>query len=479
MEKIIIFGAGKFYENRRNQFFPDIEIVAFIDNDHQLYGKYIDRKPITLPNQIEQFSYDKIVLMSIKTNADEMKEQLIRLGVDEKKIWLWEEFKKDMGRGRLKLYSGNKELIEGGKKVLIISTYLHYNGATVVIAHAAEILQKRGYNIVLAAPGGTYKYVNEMNNKGINVVICPSLPYLHQEEFFWIQQFDLVLVNVFQMIQCACEISKVKPVLWWIHEPKELYEETIYQFNEYANLDNMSKINIYAVSSIARKNFNSYFPERINATLGFGIPDENVQGIRIKNKKDITFAIIGAVFPLKAQDTFIRAIELLDEDEKKDVQFWIVGSIWESDYSNEIKRGASKEPSIKILGELTRDEMNKAYADIDVVVCPSLEETVSLAIVEGMMHGKVCVTSDAVGMADYIIEGKNGFIHQVGDYVTLSEKMKWIIKHRNKISEIGIHARKTYEEHFTLEKFADRLESAIINTIEKRDKNICPDTEYK
>ena len=66
MTKIVVFGAGAFYHNRKNYILPDIRIIAFIDNNYKLHGKELDGVPVIGPDDIHQISYDKILLMSKK-----------------------------------------------------------------------------------------------------------------------------------------------------------------------------------------------------------------------------------------------------------------------------------------------------------------------------------------------------------------------------------------------------------------------------
>ncbi len=466
--KIMIFGTGKFYQNRKNQIASDCVITAFIDNNQVLQGKQMDCVPIISPSSINQFTYDKIVLMSAKKYADEMRNQLIELGVASENILSWEQLCSERLRGSFRFYCGNSSIIQKRKKILILSTILDYNGGTLAAVYAARALQERGYNVILAAAEGNQEFIHETVEGGINVVLCPALPYLHEEEIFWIQQFDAVLVNVFQMIKCACDICNIKPVLWWIHEPSTIYEPIMNQFIECACQEEFSKANVYAVSGIPQKIFNHYFPGVIKETLGYGIPDENREGIIERGSKNKTvFAIIGNVCPRKAQDIFVRSAKLLEGKDRADAEFWIIGFIGEDEYSNQIKELALNEPSIKIMGLLTRKELRKIYPEIDAVVCPSLEDPLPVVMTECMMYGKACVVSDATGTIDYIKDGENGFICKKGDISGLSEKMGWIIHNKEKLQEIGLNARQTYEAYFSLEKFGERLEAALLNTIEK------------
>lgn len=460
--KILIFGSGKYYQKHKRYLTSNADAIAIIDNNIYLYGKYIDNLPIIPPDHIDQFPYDKIILVSIYAN--EMKKQLLELGIKSEKIWYLEQFKSEIEHGKFKFYCGSNEFSKAGKNILIITTALNYDGGSLAAVYAAIAMQRRGHNVILAAPNGDSAFINETYRENVNIVICPTLPYLHKEELYWIQQFDIVIVNVFQMILSAYEISKIKPVMWWIHEPKNMYDDIIYQFSECAKLNLLSNINILAVSRIPQSNFNLFFPGRIEKTLTYGIPDRNTYDI-CQNKEIIVFAIIGGIDPRKAQDIFIYAVNLLEDEVKENIRFWIIGDIGTNNYSNDIRELVSREPAIQIIGELTRDEIHRAFKDIDIVVCPSREDPLPIVMTEGMMYGKVCITSDANGTIDYIEDGKNGFICKSGDPGDLAKKMRWIINNKDKLPFIGAQARKTYEEYFTLERFGEQLESVLQETI--------------
>ena len=465
--KFMIFGTGKYFRRRKAQIAPDTEIVAYIDNDRALQGQCIDGIPIILPCEICRFSYDKILLMSAK--AEEMKEQLLETGHAEEDIWCWERYLSEKACGTFQFYCGNMKDVQGKKKILIISTDLGYNGGTIAAVYSAAALQNMNYSVVLAARAGDRKFIEETVKEGINIVLCPAFPYLHREELYWISQFDAVVVNVFQMIQCACDISRIRPVVWWIHEPgaasESIYPDIMRQFGRCADRDKMKDIDIYAVSSIAKRNFNTYFPARIEKTLGYGIPDKGTETIQPMRHEKLIFAVVGGICPRKAQDIFIRAAALLQEQEKKNAEFWLIGSIGDDAYSQKIYELAEQEPGIKIRGLLTRTEMDEIYENIDVVVCPSLEDPLPIVMTEGMMYGKICIVSEATGTADYIVDEDNGLVCKKGDAEDLCRKMRWVMEHAGEWDRMRKRARKTYEQHFTMDRFARRLEQAVSESI--------------
>lgn len=459
--KVVIFGAGKFYQEKKEEFlsYKDIEQIAFIDNNKELYGTYINDIPIFPVEQIDFLSYDVILLMSAK--AGEMKKQLVKIGISNSKIWFWEKFRSEKNKGIFHFYCGQQGKLLIKKKILIITTDLGYNGGTLAAVYAAMELQKRMYYVMLAAPGGNPVFIEEMEKAGLNIVVCQALPYLYQKELAFIDRFDVVIVNVFQMIVSACETSKIKPVLWWIHEPVDVYVSLIDQFQEYTMKEKMEKINIYAVSRIAQKNFNAYFPERIAKTLAYGIPDEKRDIEKEEKSGKMIFALIGNVTPIKGQDILLEAVKKLDNSEKSNMAFWLIGKIQGDSYYNNIREEATKESSVNLLGEMTRKEIRDVYEKIDVLVCTSWQDSLPIVVTEAMMHGKICIVSDSTGMADYISNGQNGFIFKTGDVEDLSDKMKWVFHNKEKLQQIGVNARVVYEKYFTMDYFGDQLETVL------------------
>ena len=167
---------------------------------------------------------------------------------------------------------------------------------------------------------------------------------------------------------------------------------------------------------------------------------------------------------MKAQDVFLQAAQKLMKSYPGQADFWLIGSCSNSPYAKDIQQSVKDFPVAKVLGEMPRKELGKLYRNIDVVVCASLEETMSMTIIEGMMHGKVCITTNATGIADYIKDGENGFVCEAGDAEALCAKMAYILSHKEQCRKLGENARKTYEKFFSMRDFGKRLEQTLLET---------------
>ena len=188
--------------------------------------------------------------------------------------------------------------------------------------------------------------------------------------------------------------------------------------------------------------------------------------IQSQNNRIITFAIIGSIIERKAQDIFISAINQLSKEEIDKSRFYIIGSYDSGEYASRIIEESKEYGNIIVTGNLTREEIDNIYSEIDVAVCPSREDPLPIVMTEAMMYRKPCIASDSTGTADYIKDGINGFVCKTEDSEDLCEKMRYFIHNPEKIEKMGQEARKIYEEYFTMDKFADRLCNEMQKTID-------------
>lgn len=471
--KIIIFGTGIYYKKRDEEIreLDNVEVVAFLDNNANKWGKNEDGIPIVSPTCIYKYNYDVIILMSVYVK--EMKAQLLALSVDSSKIKYWEEFRIELLHEKIKVLNSELHIEKRKKNVLILSQKLNYDGSSLTAVYSAKVLKDKGYSVVLAIPEGNADLINEIMSEGITVAICPSIPYLQENDLRWTQQFDVVMVNVFPMIRCTYDVSRIRPTLWWIHEARAIYDYVSIYFYEYTDIEKLKNVNVYTVSKIADRNFKMCLPQKQTKILNYGIPDMNSSGeIEFLKDSKTIFAIIGWVYEGKAQDIFIKAIEKMNYGDM--AEFWIIGNIGNDEYCNSIKKAAEQNPVIKIMGMLKREEIYNVFPKIDVVVCPSREDCLPIVMTEAMMFGKICIASEGTGTADFITEGENGFVVPVEDVQALSKKMEWVIENKTQLGHIGKNARKTYEQYFSMEVFGDNLEKALLETEEfwKTNKNL-------
>lgn len=460
--RIIIFGTGQYWNNRKKYILEACDIVCFLDNNSDKWKQEFCGALIDSPKNILNYTFDYVVIMC--KSQEEVYNQLIGLEVPEQKIITYNKFKQ-IGLKNYYVRYGKCE--DTHYDVIAISTALDYNGGTIAAVYAVKALQRSGKKVLLCAPNCNDKMIEELMADNLEILIAPSLPVAINDVLMaYIRNSKMVLLNVFQMLPLACSLNGLKPLMWWIHEPNELYVPVLEEFHEYGNQDFFEKVNIVAVSEIAKNNFNERFPNSIKKTLPYSIPDlKKNENINKATNNEVTFALIGIVNERKAQDIYIDAIKQLSNDEMDKTRFYIIGYYDNGEYASRIIEEAKNLEKIIITGNLTREEMDNIYSEIDIVVCPSREDPLPIVMTEAMMYGKPCIASDSTGTADYIDNGVNGFVCKTEDSEDLCEKMRYFIHNPERINEMGQEARKVYEEYFTMDKFADRLCAAMDETI--------------
>ena len=461
MEKILLFGTGIFYANRKvalADVLGDDKIVGFLDN-HSSAGQVIDGRPVYLPKEIREVSYDRILLMS--NSVHEMREQLLEMDVPAEKISLFGEYRAQKVRGTFQLPVVVKD---GRPSVLMLSDEMKYDGASVVLTFAARALQRRGYQVTISAPYMHPDMEAELQSDGITFVCCPTIPYLSATEETWIAQYDILLVNVFSNIRVACTMRRMMPTFWWIHDAGEPYANNYpsmrYQFHAYDSEREMDGIHVMAVSRLAASVFLRHYPSVSIGVMPYGIPDTWDKWNMVGGRP--VFAIIGYCDANKGQREFLDAVRILKEGHP-DVaaEFWIIGAQSSSAYGREVVERAQALSCVKCKGVLTRSEMEEAYRYIDVVVCASHEEMLSTVCVEGLMHAKVCLTVRNNGLVSYLADGVNAFVCEDNQPGHLASAMERVLAAKQQWQSIGACGRKVYERHFSIEKFGERLEREL------------------
>ncbi len=457
--KIVIFGIGELYRQNKKNISTEDTVVAFLDNNEKMQGKTKEGICIYSPLHIHRIQYDTIVIMS--NYAMEMKEQLLELGCQRDKILHFAEYLNRQKKRKMEVYFADKE--KKGCKCLIITSSLGYHGGAIAAVYAALALQNNGYNITIAAPDGDMKFIREFQKKGIEFLVYPNLEYAKWDELFWVKEYEKIIVNTYPMILCALEIGKYRKVLVWLHESDIIYQYMEFWKDKVLEYICSSEICIYAVSDVARKNFIRNVTEYTIGILPYGIPDLNGTSEVCKGSKT-TFALVGTIYPVKQQLVYLEAIKLLDEIYQKENEFLIIGNAGKyNEYVNEVRKGIGtfQNQCVKWIGKLDREEMEKKYRDIDVLVIASAQETMSLVATEAMMYGKTCIICDVAGMAEYVRHGENGLICRTGDADSLAEQLTYCIENRDMLDIFGKEARKTYCKNFTMKAFGDRLEKGI------------------
>ena len=454
--KIAIFGCGYIYSQYKDLISSDDEIVAILDNDVTKHATKIDGIMCIYPREYASIQIDFVIIMS--DAAIEMKTQLIRGGCPEKMIVHYRDYFGSIAC-RQEVYS-TKTGCPKDKKLLIISNELGYHGGPIVAMRTAKCAKAIGYDVTIAASKGQEKFIRELNNNGIDVVIQEWLMHASWDNLQWVKDFDAIIVNTYPMIKCAIEISKHRNVIFWLHESVESYYELEF-WHEYirGGLKNKN-LKIYAVTRRASENFYRFYGDDVKVEIfSLAIEDWNTHSDLYVKKSNLVYAVIGGLCETKGQDIFLNALK--KNSDRMNNKYLFVGKVEKNEFTEKVKNDLFYDENVLVIGERSQKEIQQILCYVDIVVVPSRAESFSMVAAESMMMGKVCIISDNCGISDYIDDGKNGFIFRSDSADDLRKIMIWCENHKEALSQIGKNARETYEHYFSVEIHKRRLEEIL------------------
>ncbi len=110
---------------------------------------------------------------------------------------------------------------------------------------------------------------------------------------------------------------------------------------------------------------------------------------------------------------------------------------------------------LRVLGH--RSDAPSLVAAFDLVILPSLYEGLPYSLLEAMACGVPVVASNVTGARDAIVDGETGFLVPVGDVTAFARAAAKVLTDRALRLRLGAAARERALGHFSLERFAERI----------------------
>ena len=172
----------------------------------------------------------------------------------------------------------------------------------------------------------------------------------------------------------------------------------------------------------------------------------------IENTKseNTRFLMIGRLLKDKGIFEYIEAAQFVKQQFPK-TEFHVLGEI-DTQNPSAIKKEELEnwiKNDIIIYNEHAKDT-RPFICNADCVVLPSYREGMPRVILEGMAMAKPCITTDAPGCKDSVIDGDSGFICKTADSQSLANAMQtFILLSKDDKVKLGINARKRAENVFS------------------------------
>jgi glycosyltransferase involved in cell wall biosynthesis len=142
--------------------------------------------------------------------------------------------------------------------------------------------------------------------------------------------------------------------------------------------------------------------------------------------------VIGTVVnvsPIKGLETLIRAAgHLLSRGYSPDVI--IVGEIFkrQMNYQRRLIELSNHLGLSRLQFVGAKDDVRPFLKSIDIYVCSSNAESSPTSVWEAMAMARPIVSTDVGDVARHIVDGEDGFIVPVGDYMAMAEKIEQLLQ---------------------------------------------------
>ena len=167
---------------------------------------------------------------------------------------------------------------------------------------------------------------------------------------------------------------------------------------------------------------------------------------------------VGQITYLKGLHHLLRVVSTMEN-----VELDIAGQV---DPTSTLFEKYQHVKNIHFLGFLTHDDLAKEFLRADWTVSASLSEGFGMAILEAMASGLPALVSNHCGIADAIINKKNGLIFQSGDDDELKEGILWALSELKKLPELSRDARISMER-YSWKTYSEELNNAIDDMVSR------------
>jgi glycosyltransferase involved in cell wall biosynthesis len=292
-------------------------------------------------------------------------------------------------------------------RVLFVSHETTLSGAPIQLVHLAGWLRERGWDLLVATPDRG-PISDMLNERGVPNVVEPTL--LTDLSHAWLRErcreFDVVVANTiasWPAIRAA--FFEEKPSLWYLHETL-VAVRLIRAIPEMASALTTADLLVTPTQQTAR--IYQGLTEAPIEVVPYGIP-RPVATVPPPSEQ-VRFLTLGSFEPRKGQDVLAKAIAQLERATRERCRFKMAGRVLDEAFYSEVRAAVDRFPEVELIEALDHSDALRLLNGTDVLVLPSRDETMPIAILEAMGLGKAVISADVGGVREWLRDGMNGLL---------------------------------------------------------------------
>ena len=204
------------------------------------------------------------------------------------------------------------------------------------------------------------------------------------------------------------------------------------------------------------------------ARLGTDVPVCTEHQRFARSAHPFTLLAVGRLHAVKDHAFLIRACARL-RDCGLDFECTIGGEGPERQHLESLIRQHRLHDRVRLLGQVTRQQMDSLYQRADVVVLTSRSEGIPLVLMEAMARGKIVLAPAITGIPELVIPGKTGLLYAPGELKNFVATVLFLKKRmqeegRNAVSRLDwiryaarVQVLHNFSRRKNLTRFADQF----------------------
>ncbi len=183
------------------------------------------------------------------------------------------------------------------------------------------------------------------------------------------------------------------------------------------------------------------------------IPDLSA---KIENTTPVLL-FLGALIKRKGVIELLQAIKELSDKGIDNFRLLIAGAGEEEATLKKYVIDNQLNSRVEFLGWITNEEKTDILKKADILILPSHNEGLPIAILEAMVYSLPVISTKVGSISEAVIDGKNGYLVSPGDVNMLAEKIEVITTNEDIWKQQSIESRKIAESKFSEDVFLSKI----------------------
>jgi glycosyltransferase involved in cell wall biosynthesis len=176
------------------------------------------------------------------------------------------------------------------------------------------------------------------------------------------------------------------------------------------------------------------------AVIPPGVEFEKFSNIAVDPGETLRLGYLGRFSPEKGVHRLVPLAKLLQKDRKWEL--YLSGLLQDPHYSESVLSALASYNNVRYIGTVDRNNNTSFFANIHVLLFPSVRETGGITVLEAMSAGRVVIASNIYPVDEFITNGKTGFLVNPENFADQAfHILQSLVSDPDMIVKIGTSAR--------------------------------------